>query len=104
LERTGEAESAFNKRVKPSVFITLSKNFYGNLAHAAAAREDITLEDVLYLITLFETDLNALHSPSNASANSRFWSRIMLSSPLLCPKILMLPYQTILRSMTVYFW
>ena len=46
-----------NYTLKPSICISLSKNFYKNLSNAIV-NENVTLEDVFYLVSLFENDIN----------------------------------------------
>lgn len=52
-------------RLKPAFCLTLTKVFYKNLAECLASRKDITLNDVCYIIALFEESLDNLIRYSN---------------------------------------
>lgn len=56
-DKGDELVDKVNYCVKSSVCETLSKKFYKNLANAIM-NNDVTLEDVFYLISIFECDLN----------------------------------------------
>lgn len=52
-------------KLKPSICLTLSKNFYRNLATLISEREDVTVNDMCYLIGLFEAVLDSHMKYSN---------------------------------------
>jgi len=59
LQTSSDDYNSFSAESKPNVFIHLSKCFYSNLALCLADNDDVALEDVFFLISLWECDLNA---------------------------------------------
>lgn len=45
-------------QLRSDFIVECAKIFYGNLAEAISERKDVTLEDIFYLITIFEGDMN----------------------------------------------
>lgn len=57
-DKTDELRDKINYNVKSSACQTLSKLFYRNLAKTITNKNNVTLEDIFYLICLFENDMN----------------------------------------------
>lgn len=57
VEKSKELVDKINYDVKSSICQTITKLFYKNLSNSIVDK-DVTLEDIFYLISLFENDLN----------------------------------------------
>lgn len=66
---------ALKYEMKPAAVATITKYFYRNLARLVNSEENVSLQDIYFLINVFETDVNShlsYHESSNYNYNKEF--------------------------------